>query len=554
MCCIVASMYVDTTVSKRGDKVYTRHLLRSSFRVNGKVKHKTLLNLSVCTNEEIAAIKLALKHKGNLANLGSISELETVLGKSVGAVWAMKVIAERVGVAKALGKKPEAKMALLQVIARVIDQGSRLSAVRFAQRHAVCEILGIKKLNEEDLYENLSWLAENQESIEKKLFKARFPKATPTLFLYDVTSSYLEGDCNAFAQWGYNRDKKKGKKQIVIGLLTGPDGLPVAVRVFAGNTVDTKTVAEQVRILAEEFQVKDITLVGDRGMLKGPQIESLPDDFRYITAISKPTIQKMLGEGVFQLELFTDHVCEVESEGIRYILKRNPVRQDEIRKTRESKFLAILESAEQWTKYLEEHPRALSEKALEKVTAKIKKLGTQKWLVATEVNRVIRVEKDEEALSELALLDGCYVIKSDLAKEAADAQTLHDRYRDLEMVERSFRTMKVSHLELRPVFVQKRASTQGHVFVVMLALLLQRELERCIADMDLTVEEGISELSAIHMQEVQFGGTRIQNIPKPTPIGAALLKAAGIILPTVLPKNSAHVHTKKKLQYKRISK
>lgn len=551
---MVASMYVDTTISKRGDKVYTAHLLRTSFRENGKVKHKTLLNLSVCSDDEIAALKLALKHKGNLAAVGSISEVETVLGKSIGAVWAMNVIAERVGVVKALGKKPEAKVALMQVIARVIDQGSRLSAVRFAKRHALCEILGIKKLTEDDLYKNLAWLAENQESIEKKLFKARFPNETPTLFLYDVTSSYLEGECNEFAKWGYNRDKKKGKKQIVIGLLTGPDGLPIAVRVFEGNTVDTKTVAEQVRILANEFGVKDITLVGDRGMLKGPQIEALPDDFRYITAISKPTIQKMLGEGVFQLELFTDHVCEVEDEGVRYILKRNPVRQDEIRKNRESKHLAIIETAEQWTKHLKEHPRAHPEKALEKVDAKIKKLGSQKWLVATETNRVICVEKDEETLSEVALLDGCYVIKSDVPKEDADAQTLHDRYRDLEMVERSFRTMKVSHLELRPVFVKKKVSTQGHVFVVMLALLLQRELERCIADMDITVEEGLSELSAIHMQEVQFGGVTIQNIPKPTKIGAELLKRAGIILPTVLPKNSAHVHTKKKLQSERKKK
>ena len=210
---------------------------------------------------------MLLNTKATLKNFFPIEDVETVLGKSIGAVWTMKLLAERTHVSKALGNTMQAKLALLQVITRIIDQGSRLSAVRFAKRHAVCEILGIKKLDEDDLYQNLEWLACKQEEIEKKLFANRFPDIKPTLFLYDVTSAYLKG--NEFADWDYNRDKKKGKKKIVVGLLTGPDGLPVAVRVFSGNTVDTKTVSEQVRILATNFGIKDVTLVGDRGMLKG---------------------------------------------------------------------------------------------------------------------------------------------------------------------------------------------------------------------------------------------------------------------------------------------
>ena len=543
----VASMFVDTTISKRGTKVYVRHLLRSSFRENGKVKHKTLLNLSSCSDDEIAALKLAFKHKKNLSAIASLDTIETKLGKSIGAVWAMNTIAQRVGVAKALGNTKEGKLALMQVIARVIDQGSRLSAVRFAKRQAVCEILDIKRLDEDDLYENLAWLAEHQKDIEKKLFEVRFHGVTPTLFLYDVTSSYLEGDKNQLATWGYNRDKKKGKKQIVVGLLTGPDGLPVAVRVFEGNTVDTKTVAEQIRTLARGFGVKNVTLVGDRGMLKGPQIAALPDDFRYVTAISKPQIQKMLSEGTFQMELFSDKVCEVESDGVRYVLRRNPIRQQQIADNKESKLASILKTAEDRTKYLAEHPGAVASKAAEKVTAKIKKLKAEKWLTATESGRVISVEKDEEALSRVSLLDGCYVIKSDVAKEDADSQALHDRYCDLEMVERAFRTMKTSHLELRPVYVRKKTSTEGHVFVVMLALHLQRELEKAICDEDITVEEAIGELAAIHMQEVKLGKATIQNIPKPTALGARILKKASIALPAAMPKFIAKVSTKKKL-------
>ena len=544
-------MYVDTAKIKRGNKTYTRNLLRTSYREDGKVKHKTVLNLSICSQEEIAAIKLALKHKGNLTTLTSIKEVKTTLGKSIGAVWTMKLIADRVQVSKALGDRAEAKLALLQIIARVIDQGSRLSAVRFAKRHAVCEILGIKKLDEDDLYENLAWLAGKQEDIEKKLFKNRFPGKTPTLFLYDVTSSYLEGDKNEFANWGYNRDKKKGKKQIVVGLLTGPDGLPVAVRVFEGNTVDTKTVAEQVRILARNFGVKNVTLVGDRGMLKGPQIAALPDDFRYVTAISKPQIRKKLCDKIFQYELFTKKVSEVEEDGVRYVLRCNPVRKEEIAKNRESKFDSIKEFADERTKYLCDHPRANAAKTLEKINAKIKKPATEKWLCAKEEHRVITIEKDEDALSEESLLDGCYVIKSDVPEKDADAQKLHDRYCDLEMVERAFRTMKTSHLELRPVFVTKKISTQGHVFVVMLALLLQRELENAITNMDITVQEAIDELEAIRMEEVKLGDATIQNIPIPTEIGKEILKNASITLPKALPKIKAKVHTKKKLQLER---
>lgn len=547
----VATMYVDTSKIKRGSKVYTRNLLRTSYREKGKVKHKTLLNLSICTQEEIAAIKLALKHKGDLAALASIKDIETILGKSIGTVWVMKQIANRVQVSKALGNGKEAKLALLQVVARVIDQGSRLSAVRFAKRHAVCEILGINKLDEDDLYENLAWLAGKQEAIEKKLFENRYPGKTPTLFLYDVTSSYLEGDKNELANWGYNRDKKKGKKQIVVGLLTGSDGLPVAVRVFEGNTVDTKTVAEQVRILAKNFGVKDVTLVGDRGMLKGPQIAALPDDFRYVTAISKSEIRKKLCDKIFQYELFTQQVVEIQEDGVRYVLRCNPIRREEIARNRESKFESIKEFADKRTKYLEDHPRASTAKALEKVNAKIKKLATAKWLSAKEEQRVIIIKKGEEALSEESLLDGCYVIKSDVPEEDADAQKLHDRYCDLEMVERAFRTMKTSHLELRPVFVKKKSSTQGHVFVVMLSLILQRELEKAISNMDLTVQEAIDELGAIRMEEVKLGDVAIQNIPTPTETGKEILKNASITLPKVLPKVTAHVHTKKKLQSER---
>ncbi len=547
----VATMYIDSATTKRKGKSYTRHLLRTSFRENGNVKHKTIANLSHCDKDEIRAIKLALKHKKDLSALYTAKDIKTVLRKRIGAVWALNVIAERIGITKALGTDHDSKLALVQVLARIVDQGSRLSAVRFAQSHAVCEIIGIKKLDEDDLYANLVWLAQQQEEIEKKLFKLRFPDAAPTLFLYDVTSSYLEGACNELADWGYNRDKKKGKRQIVVGLLAGPDGLPVAVRVFRGNTGDTQTVSEQVRILAENFGTKEVTLVGDRGMLKGPQINQLPDDFRYITAITKPQILKMLTERVIQYELFTEHVCEVEHNNIRYVLRRNPIRAEQIALTRKAKYDAVEKLSKERNKYLADHRKASPAVALKKVRAKIKKLKCDKWLSADTKQRVVTIVKDKSALEQVALLDGCYVIKSDVPKNKAKTQILHDRYCELENVERAFRTMKSIHLEMRPVFVRKEKSTRGHAFVVMLALLLQRELERCWHDLDITVEEGIDELAAVHMEDVHIGSACIHNIPEPNKIGKQLLESARVTLPSVLPSRTANVHTKKKLTSER---
>lgn len=166
--CSVATMYVDTSKIKNKTKTYSRHLLRTSFRENGKVKHKTIANLSSCSEDEIKAIKLALKHKNDLTVLNSVKNVKTILGKRMGAVWVMYELAKRLGIVKALGSGLGGKLALLQIIARICDQGSRLSAVRFAKRHAICEIIGIEKLDEDDLYENLKWLADEQETIEKK--------------------------------------------------------------------------------------------------------------------------------------------------------------------------------------------------------------------------------------------------------------------------------------------------------------------------------------------------------------------------------------------------
>ena len=224
-------------------KTYQSIYLRESYRDGPHVRKRDIANLTHCDPKEVAAIELALKFKGDLSALGSLDHIQLRQGLSVGAVWTVYEVARRRGIDTALGHDFAGQLALWQVLARVLDQGSRLSAVRLAQLHAACDVLGIRRgFDENDLYANLGWLSQQQEHIEDRLFASRKGQK-PELFLYDVTSSYLEGQANALGAYGYNRDGKKGKKQIVIGLLCDEQGEPVSTEVFQGNTQDPATFA-----------------------------------------------------------------------------------------------------------------------------------------------------------------------------------------------------------------------------------------------------------------------------------------------------------------------
>jgi len=354
-------MYVDTAKTKlKNGKTYVRHLLRTSYWDGGMTRHTTIANLSSCTEEELEAIKFALKHKGSLSELVSLSESVSIeQGKSIGAVWLLYQMARRLGIEKALGNSRDGKLALWQVLSRVIDQGSRLSAVRLASEHSCSEVLGLSGFDEDNLYENLDWLAGNQSDIEDRLYKSRKGADVPQLFLYDVTSSYLEGDCNELSDWGYNRDKKRGKKQIVIGLLCEADGKPAAVQVFRGNTRDLSTFGAQVKKVSGRFGCTRVTMVGDRGMIKSGQVEDVKKaGFHYITAITKREIESLLKSGVIQMDMFDERLCEAFSEGVRYVIRRNPVRAKEISLMRQSKRESIEVYVETKNRYLTEHERA----------------------------------------------------------------------------------------------------------------------------------------------------------------------------------------------------
>ena len=549
-------MYIDTSRITRGGKTYTRHLLRESYRANGKVLHRTLANVSHCSEAEIEAIRLALRHKGKLEHLGTIQDAITLQqGPSLGAVWTVYHVARRLGIAQALGTTREGKLALWQVIARVIDQGSRLSAVRLAMSPAACDVLGLGTFDEDALYDNLDWLAGAQARIEDRLFAQRQKTKPASLFLYDVTSSYLEGTQNALAAFGYNRDGKKGKPQIVIGLLCDEDGHPVSIEVFSGHTQDPRTVASQIEKLKDRFGVTAITFVGDRGMIKGQQIEDLAQHgFHYITAITKPQIEKLLRTGTLQMDLFDQELAEVlTDEGIRYVLRRNPMRAQEMRDTRHAKLATLQAQVAKQNQYLTDHPRANAQGALQKLVARAEKLRIADWVELTVVERAMTLTIKEDAQTEAAKLDGCYVLQTDLTPAQAPKELVHDRYKDLASVEHAFRTCKTAHLEVRPIFLRLEARTRAHAFVVMLAYQIIQYLASCWSAFDVTVAEGLHALTTLCLVEVvPKNAPSYHCIPTPRDAIARLLHSADITLPKAFSLSGTRVSTKKKRQSERL--
>ena len=547
-------MYLDEAINKA--KGYKRYLLRESYRENGKVKHRTVANLSNCAKEEIEAIRLALKHKGNLSKLLAATETVSLKqGLSVGGVWLIYDMARQLGIIKALGNSRQGKLALWQVIARVMDQGSRLSAVRLASHHAACDIVGLEEFNEDDLYANLDWLMQNQSQIEDRLFRQSQSDGKTGLFLYDVTSSYLEGASNELSAFGYNRDGKKGKKQIVIGLLCNEKGQPLSVEVFVGNTVDTETFGSQVKKVAKRFGGGEITLVGDRGMIRNKQVEELPEGFHYITAISKPQIESLLKQGIVQMSLFDEEVTEVATEeGIRYILRRNPQRVYELDKTRQSKQASLQQQVEKTNQYLATHARAKVEVAVRRITGRCNQMKLSYWAKVVADVRAIKIEVDQDRLEETTKLDGCYVLKTDLRQAVATKNEIHARYKDLALVEWAFRTSKTVELELQPIYVRKAERTRAHVFVVMLGYRIIQELSERWRGQDMTVGEGIKQASQLCATELMVNGrARCNRIPQPREAVATLFTAAQVALPEVISCRGIRVATRKGLPANRVS-
>jgi hypothetical protein len=371
-----------------------------------------------------------------------------------------------------------------------------------------------------------------------------------------VTSSYLEGNYNALAAWGYNRDHKAGKKQLVVGLLTDSQGEPVSLQVYRGNLSDLRTFGDQVHKIKKELGCEGVTLVGDRGMIRSDQkAVARKAELHFVTALTKPQIQKLLADQVLQLDLFDEKVHEVLGEdGRRFVLRRNPVRQAELQRAREQKQQVVAAALKKANTYLDEHPRAKVATQHRRLNGQLQHLKLQGWLKLSVKKRRLALTLDEPALQAAAQLDGCYVVETDLKAGQADAQTIHDRYKDLAFVERDFRTLKTGHLEFRPWFVCTQDNTQAHALTSMLALKVRRHLERAWWPLEVTVEEGLRELEQICVVELihpDSGRIVARQVPEPSPRQKQLLDALKLEMPAAVPAAKVTVGTRKKINQAR---
>ena len=554
-------MFVAEVVSKgQSGQSYTSVLVRHNVRHGAKVRTTTLAVLTHLPARVIQAVRDALQEPASsLRQIADRSpELTLRNAESFGAVWTVDQIAQNLGLKQALGVTEAAALGYWQVLARVLRPGvSLLAMVRLAAHCAGAALLGWRRaFSEDDLYRNGAWLEGRQALIERRLWLGRQDRLNHQLFLYDVTSSYLEGEHNALAAWGYNRDGKKGKRQLVIGLLTDARGEPISTQVYRGNTSDVKTFGDQVNKLKRELGCASVTMVGDRGMIKAEQKAAAQEaGFHFITALTKPQIQRLLKEKVFQLELFEEQVCEIAGEaGTRYVLRRNPVRQAELARTRQAKQQALEAEVRQANEYLAGHAKAKVKTQQTGLAARLKRLGVEGWLKLQAQGRRLELSTDQPALQACAQLDGCYVIQTDLPRAQAGAQTVHDRYKDLAQVERDFRIMKTGHLECRPWFVCTEDNTRAHALTSMLALKVRRHLEQAWEKLDLTVEEGLRQLETLCVMELVHqpsGEVVARQVPEPSAGQKQLLDALALALPAVAPEAKVVVGTRKKIQSER---
>jgi transposase len=522
-------MHLHRLKSKVGSKTYNSILLRESYRDGKQVRKRTIANVTNWPPELIAAVEASLKGQ----QLVAADAIQVGSGKNFGALFAFAHLAKSLRLPEALGSSRAGRLALAMAVLRPIKSVSKLATVAMSKNQAVEELLGVSAFDEDDLYGSLDWLEKNQNTIEDALFKARGGQCH-TLFLYDVTSSYLEGQSNELAKYGYNRDKKAGKKQIVIGLLKDELGMPVSVQVYEGNMLDHKTVSDQIKKLKERFGVKRVVMIGDRGMLKQAQIDEIgTQEWNYITALTKPQLESLLELGAIQLGLFDEKICEVEHDGRRLVLRRNPKRAEEVGKNRQcrlDKFLAIAKEANE---KLSRGPRADAQKSFQKISAAVVRYNLEKFVNLRLEKRSIEVIVDEDKVKSAARLDGCYALVTDLDKKHCSAETVHDRYKDLAQVETAFRLMK-SSLEVRPLWHRRADRTRGHVFVVMLSLLLLEEFQRRIDNLNVSTQAAIDALNNIQLTEVRIGdGVVVSKLPNsPRADQAKILKALKLRLPS----------------------
>lgn len=549
---------------KKGKEYVYTFLAESQWNKEKKRSEKVILaNISHLPNKTITTLRNSLQNKKDL-----VSRQDVAVERSVdwGYSFIILEIIKRLKIEKALAssfpedEQDKVKYAILMIIGKIVTRGSKLGIVNWIKRNKeVAKEIGftakeLENLTENQLYTQQFEINNLQNKIERK-WNLYHKKKFKTMYLYDITSFYFEGTENELACFGYNRDKKKGKKIITAGLITDSEGFPLKVEIFKGNIKDEKTVQKQIKDLKEEFGAEEIILVGDRGMRIRYNLEAMEEEKKgssegiyYITGLTTAEIRTLEEENIIQLTLFDKNLTEIEENNKRYILCENPQLKQEKRALRQifkTKFettLLEVQTSFQKQKLKCETNRArikkegkniknknlkvqITEKEIKAWEYKIRKAQEkykmQKIYIVTingeKEKESIKIEFDALSYQHQGRFDGKYVFETTVSKEQLSAEEVRGTYKNLQEVEHAFRDMKQGRLNLRPIFHRKEETTRAHVFLGMFSYAVVHEMETKIFPFlasqredkkikdKLSFNDVIEELKMIKLCSLSFG-------------------------------------------------
>jgi hypothetical protein len=513
-------MYIATVPNRNSPPAI---LLREGYREEGKVKTRTLANLSHLAPGQVELLRAVLRGDSLVPAEG---RFECIRSWHHGHVQAVLQAMRRLGLESLIGSRPapERDRVLAMVAARILEPESKLATTRSWHTSTLPAELGVEGADEDDLYAAMDWLLERQERIERKLAARHLHEGG--LVLYDLSSSYFEGTQCPLAALGHSRDEKKGTLQVNYGLLTDARGCPVAVSVFPGNTADSTTLVPQVQQLRERFALDSMVVVGDRGMIGQKQIDALSqhEGVDWITALKTGAIRKLIGANRLQLGLFDERnlfeFTAPEFPEERLIACRNP----DLRALRAYKRQSLLEATEHELEKVRSSVAAGRLRGADRIGVRVGKVVNRykvaKHFVLDIGENRFAFHIDADKVAAEAALDGVYVIRTRVLRERLDASAVVRSYKQLSQVERAFRSMKTIDLKVRPIYHHLETRVRAHIFLCMLAYYVEwhmREAWRPLtfADEDLQAKQtrdpvaaaprSESALHKVHTQQIDDG-------------------------------------------------
>jgi transposase len=482
-------MYVVTTKRKVKDKTYTNYLIRKSYRENGKVKNKTVSNITALPIDLIDHIRKRLKSGKPLTAQGFSIKRSLPHGHVAAVLQSI----ERCGLTNVIASKRSQMRDIVVglIVQRFLKPASKLASYKMltaSVTNSLCHELQLSDIKRDNIYQALDWLFERKSRIENKLAKKHLKDGT--VILYDLTSSYYTGKMPNLVRYGYNRDGKKDFPQIVFGLICNAKGCPVGAEVFPGNTADSETMPEQIRKVQKQFGIKRVIWVGDRGMITGKIIDEVlrtEEGADWITALRSSQVKKLVNQEGIQLSIFDKQdLVEIASNdypGERLMLCRNPLLAEERNRKRKELLASTCRNLDKIVKATvrKHNPlRGIKEIAL-KVGKVIDKHKMAKHIQLNIQENRFDYEVNKNSISEEETLDGLYVIRTSLKATDYTAEKTVETYKSLSKVEWAFRSLKTAHLEVRPVYHWKDERIEAHIFLCVLAYYVEWHIRQDLA-------------------------------------------------------------------------